>query len=120
MRLFGRNHDRLWLWPVAVAVAVAVAALGCNSSDVTRAVGARCASDRECDDVCLTGGDYPDGFCSLRCADDGDCPDNARCVREQGGTCLLKCENDNDCEFLGQKWDCQGAQNASGKVCRGD
>ena len=122
MRLFGRTHDRRWLVAVAVAFAVlfGVAASGCGSSDVTRAVGARCASERECDELCLTGGDYPDGFCSLRCEDDGDCPGDTRCAREQGGVCLFKCEEDNECEFLGEKWDCEGAPNASGRVCRGD
>jgi hypothetical protein len=107
-------------WLAAVAVLALAPALGCSSSDVTRAVGARCESERECDELCLTGNDYPDGFCTLRCSDDGDCPDDSRCVREQGGTCLFKCEQDNDCEFLGKQWDCKGAQNASGKVCRGD
>jgi hypothetical protein len=111
MRFFG---PKTWL------AAIAVLALGCSSADVTRALGARCASEGECDELCLTGGDYPGGFCSLRCGDDGDCPDGARCVQEQGGACLFKCENDDDCEFLGQKWACEGVQSASGRVCRGD
>ena len=112
MQFFGRT---IWL------AALAVLALGCESSDVSRAIGARCSSDRECDERCLTGSDFPDGFCSLSCDEDGDCPSDTRCVKDQGqGACLLRCNNDGDCAYLGQKWDCEGAQNASGKVCRGD
>jgi hypothetical protein len=111
MRGFGTC---IWL------AAFAAFALGCSSSDVNRAIGARCDSDRECDETCLSGGDFPGGFCSLRCESDDDCPDDTRCARQNGqGRCLVRCQEDEDCEYLGQQWDCENEASASGKVCRG-
>lgn len=115
MQFFGRTIR------LAALAVIAVIALGCQSSDVTRAIGARCSSDHECDERCLTGDDFPDGFCSVSCDNDGDCPSDTRCVKDQGqGSCLFRCDDDDDCSYLGQKWECEGAQNASGRVCRGD
>jgi hypothetical protein len=111
MRFFG-----IYTWLAALTAL----ALGCSSSEVSRQLGARCSSVRECDELCLTGNDYPDGFCSTRCESDDDCPADARCARQQGGRCLFRCSNDDDCAFLGSKWDCENEPSASGRVCRGD
>ncbi len=110
MRSFG------FLTWLAMAV---VLMLGCSTSDVSRSLGARCESERECDELCLMGNNFPDGFCSVTCESDADCPDDARCVRGQGGRCLFRCNDDDDCQFLGDEWDCENESNASGRVCRG-
>ncbi len=114
MRSFGSPAIRL----AAAVLLVSMLLLGCGKSDVSRTLGARCESERECDDLCLTGDDFPDGFCSVSCDSDDDCPDDARCVRHQGGRCLFACDRDEDCEFLGDKWECKDESNASGQVCR--
>ncbi len=112
MQFFGTST---WL------AALLMLSQGCSSSsDVNRAVGARCSSERECDELCLTGSDFPDGFCSLRCTTDDDCPSNARCVQEQGGHCQIRCNTDDDCAYLGNQWECKTESNATGRVCRGD
>jgi hypothetical protein len=104
---------RLWL---TAAVCFTV---GCASPEVSRAIGARCDTERECDDVCLTGGDHPGGFCSLTCRNDGDCPSDARCATDRSA-CLLRCSTNDDCKFLGSKWGCHSQSGASGKICRGN
>ena len=58
---------------------IAIALAGCQSSDVSRELGARCDSSSECDDRCLTpSADWPEGFCTIRCETDVDCFRNAR------------------------------------------
>ena len=78
---------------------------GCNDDAVSRAVGARCDRVDECDDRCLAGPEYPDGFCTVDCTSSGDCPSGA-CVAREGGVCLLTCSDDVDCRFLGMGWTC--------------
>jgi hypothetical protein len=112
---------------VVVVAAAALAAAACESSAVSRALGARCDSSDECDDRCLTSPEYPGGFCSVSCDDDGDCPSGARCVAEQGGVCLFDCRLDDagvsdDCEFLGTGWACAlraGKPDGEVEVCDG-
>lgn len=108
-----------------VAIALVFAA-GCQSSDVSRAVGARCDTDRDCDDRCLgPSSDFPAGFCTLTCANDDDCPGDTACVDEEGtGVCLYLCQTDPGCAFLGNGYTCQerDARVESlppAKVCRG-
>ncbi|HTM22259.1 MAG TPA: hypothetical protein VL172_17185 [Kofleriaceae bacterium] len=81
---------------------------GCAvSSDVSRSLGARCDVNDECDGRCLSPGtDYPGGFCTLDCDDDGDCPGDGVCVQEQGNVCLFPCDDAAQCEFLGAGWAC--------------
>ncbi len=106
---------------LALAGAAAAWLVGCADSDVSRAVGARCDTDRECSESCYTGGDFPGGFCSVHCRDDGDCPGDTRCAPQlEGGICLFACRSDSDCDFLGSRWSCESQQGASGNVCLGD
>ncbi|HRC55842.1 MAG TPA: hypothetical protein PKU97_07955 [Kofleriaceae bacterium] len=111
------RRSSIWVFTVLALASVA----GCADAPVSRAVGARCDTDRECDERCYTGGDFPGGFCSIGCRSDTDCPQDARCARQlAGGICLLSCADNAACEFLGPAWECQALSGASGKVCLGD
>lgn len=99
---------------------------GCQDSDVSRAVGARCESADDCDDRCLADrgtGNWPGGFCTTSCEASGDCPGAATCADVEGGVCLFRCEHDPDCDFLGNGWGCDEVDLRGGgikvKVCRG-
>jgi hypothetical protein len=97
---------------------------GCGGEAVSRAVGARCDLDRECDERCLApGADYPGGFCTVSCDTTPDCPGDAVCADLEGGVCLFNCVGDADCGFLGTAWTCQVVDRRPGpgtvKVCRG-
>jgi len=103
-----------------------VLAVGCGGhdlGDVDDTIGNSCSDDRDCDDVCLgPSGDFPGGFCSLRCIDDGDCPGDTYCVTSEGGTCLFICP-DFRCSDLGPGWQCEERDHVGGGkvfVCHGD
>jgi hypothetical protein len=105
-------------------VAILVIALaGCQSSDVSRELGARCDSHDECDVRCLSGADWPGGFCTTACETDNDCPEDAVCLEEEGGTCAFLCVTDAGCGFLGQGYGCKERDARGGvgtrMVCRG-
>jgi len=97
----------------------------CQSSDVSREVGARCDRNSECDERCLLPSvDWPGGFCTISCDSDDDCPFDASCVQEDGGpVCAFHCLTDPGCNFLGQGYLCKerDRQGTTGKVsvCRG-
>jgi hypothetical protein len=94
---------RIWL---AFSIALAAAA-GCNTgSKVSRSLGAQCQSSADCDDICLTAPEYPDGFCTTSCDDSSGCPGAATCVGTGQGVCLFVCDQPVDCEFLGPGWTC--------------
>jgi hypothetical protein len=77
---------------------------------VSRDLGARCERHADCQERCLldtpAGEHYPDGFCTLSCDSDHDCPGGAVCAALQGGVCLFECEATESCAFLGAGWDC--------------
>ena len=107
--------------PVLFAL-LAVAA--CQSSDVSRTLGARCDLSAECDQKCLAPGtDWPGGFCTTICDDDMGCPTGANCIEEEGGVCAFSCATDPDCAFLGAGYTCQAFDRHGGgnkvMVCRG-
>jgi len=109
---------------IAIVAAMLATALGCQSSDVSRAVGARCDDGSECDGRCLgPSDDYPGGFCSLVCDSRSDCPSDTTCADRDGGVCLFTCDDDNGCGFLGERWGCEQVDLRGGgikvKVCRG-
>ncbi len=100
-----------------------VAACGRDASDIDDLVGARCTSDRQCEDRCFIDGDkFPGGFCSLTCVNDQDCPDGTYCVDENGGVCLYGCPA-FDCNELGPDWVCRDRSRFGGgnvDVCFGE
>jgi len=81
----------------------------CQSSDVSRELGARCDVQADCDDRCLTPStDWPGGFCTVTCDDDADCPSDSACIDEgNGGICAFTCRDDRYCEFLGAGYTCK-------------
>lgn len=104
---------------------ILVAACG-GDDGVSRELGARCTLDDQCDERCLSGGDWPDGFCSISCDSDTVCPTGALCMAEDtGGVCAFSCNTDGDCAFLNGGYTCQERddQNANHAakihVCRG-
>ena len=108
-----------------MSVALLVAALAaCNTSDVSRAIGAICDSNDECDQRCLLPSpEFPQGFCTISCDDHNDCSGGALCVDIDGGVCLFACEADVNCEFLGDDWMCRAIDARVGaqvNVCHGN
>ena len=101
---------------VAIALVVSSGA-ACQDSAVSRTLGAECTTDRDCDDLCASGGDWPDGMCTLRCTSDTDCPTEAACIPEMGGICAFRCTADAPCAFLGPAYACKAEQQVM--VCRG-
>jgi hypothetical protein len=89
-----------------LALALLLCACGV-SSDVSRALGARCEMHDECDDRCLTGPEFPLGMCSESCDRDSACPEGASCADVEGGVCLFACRDDDGCAFLGAGWTCR-------------
>jgi hypothetical protein len=71
-------------------------------------VGGSCQGDRDCDEECLRGGDFPDGTCSVSCNEDYDCPSDTYCVDKEGGHCLLSCDRPADCRG---GYTCKGVNN---------
>ena len=111
---------------IVVLGALALAGGGaCQSSDVSRELGARCTSSDHCDDRCLSASaTYPDGFCTVGCTAADECPGDAACVEDDGGSCLFQCADDAGCSFLGETWRCRervvrGQPESKVKVCRG-
>jgi hypothetical protein len=107
---------------LAIFAMLAIAA--CQSSDVSRELGARCDHSSDCDERCLLPSpDWPGGFCTTQCETDNDCPEAAVCLEEEGGVCAFSCQSDPDCLFLGAGYLCKerDARGGAGKrtVCRG-
>jgi hypothetical protein len=71
-------------------------------------VGGPCVSNADCEERCLTGGDYPQGTCSVSCTTDRDCPDTTYCIDKEGGTCMLGCNLPSDCR---NGYTCKGKDN---------
>jgi hypothetical protein len=100
---------------------LAVAACGHDDGDIDELVGATCSDDRDCDERCFLGGDFPGGFCSIICDTDNDCPDDTFCMEESGGVCMFACPP-FDCDRLGGGWSCRDRSRKSGgsvNVCSG-
>ncbi|MEO8550647.1 MAG: hypothetical protein ABI678_11760 [Kofleriaceae bacterium] len=105
-------------------VAILLALGACQSSDVSREVGARCDTNAECDQKCLApDGDWPGGFCTVLCDSDAECPEDTRCIEQDGGVCAFGCATDVDCAFLGDGYTCKERDSHGGgakvSVCRG-
>jgi hypothetical protein len=108
----------------AIIAIVGVLVAGCQHSDVSRQVGARCDVTADCDQRCLTpGADYPGGFCTVACSTRSECPGATTCADQEGGVCLYECTGDAGCAFLGADWRCTAVDLRGGgikvMVCRG-
>ena len=105
-------------------VAIVVLLAACQSSDVSRDVGAECTSNAECNDKCeAPSADWPNGFCTVLCDSDADCDNGTRCIDEDGGICAFTCGANPDCVFLGA-YVCKSVDSHGGgtkvNACRGD
>jgi hypothetical protein len=106
----------------SVLVLMLVIGCGRDDGDIDDTIGSRCASDRDCDERCFMGADFPGGFCSLPCLSDNDCPGDTFCIDEGGGSCMFACPG-FDCSRLGAGWTCRDEDRISGgsvNVCSGD
>ena len=63
----------------------------------SRVVGGGCFENDGCEELCMTGSDWPGGMCTVECDDDRDCPDLSYCVAIERGICLMDCIVDEDC-----------------------
>ncbi|TMQ04160.1 MAG: hypothetical protein E6J90_52145 [Deltaproteobacteria bacterium] len=101
----------------AIGAVIACGALACQSSDVSRQVGARCDRSSECAERCLfPGADYPGGFCTIGCTGRTDCPSGTTCADREGGVCLFECASDASCAFLGTGWGCKSVDLRGGGI----
>ncbi|HUH04898.1 MAG TPA: hypothetical protein VML75_23030 [Kofleriaceae bacterium] len=85
--------------------------VGCGGDGVGNGgslVGGSCSSQSDCDERCLTGGDYPQGTCAVSCDTNADCPEGTQCVDKEGGVCLLSCTVPAECRG---GYTCKGEQN---------
>jgi len=106
---------------VGLCVALAAACGGHHEGGIDKTIGAACGSDRDCDDRCYTGGDFPGGYCSVSCESDADCPVDTFCMSESDGVCLFACPG-FECARLGPGWECRERSRRGGgttTVCSG-
>lgn len=111
----------------ALLLTVSLLMGACGSDDVGpsgHVVGARCTADKDCAKRCLTGGEFPDGYCSQTCTTARDCPGGAACIGVEGaGVCMVTCHVANDCDGFGPGYLCsRGARQEGGEgvlVCIG-
>lgn len=106
---------------VALCVLVFAACGGRDPGDIDEVIGAACTSDRNCAERCYLGGEFPDGFCSLPCRSDNDCPIDTYCMEVAGGVCMYACPA-FDCARLGRDWECRDKRRKMGgdvAVCTG-
>lgn len=128
-----------WLNAVAVLFLIAGVALlfsGCGEDETgdtepegteefvgeeSPTVGGTCTDNEDCQEKCLTGGDWPGGMCTVSCSDDRDCPDLSYCIEEERGVCLMDCMEDDDCPS-GYECEDEDREGHRGKayVCVGD
>lgn len=106
-------------------VLVIAACFGCQNTDVSRSLGARCDLSVECDGKCLPpGANWPGGFCTVACDNNSGCQEDALCVEEAGGVCAFACAETANCAFLGPGYVCKQRDGKGGgtkvMVCRGD
>jgi hypothetical protein len=126
-----------WRWPTtrgrfarvtsgrAFVIGALLLVVGCQGSEVSRSLGARCRTSSECEDRCLPPSNgYPDGFCTYDCFTSRGCPEEAVCADREDGVCLILCNFDEDCTYLGAGWTCKDTNTRDGsvqvQVCRGD
>lgn len=112
----------------SLAVVLALAA-GCSSGaqgvgvPEDETMGGRCSEAAECNDTCVTSGDFPGGICTWPCDRASDCPEGWSCVSNSSGICLQRCGGDDDCSAYGAGWRCneesQEGEAEKARVCVG-
>ena len=112
-----RCHARL---ACALWMLIGAAACGDDDAGPYEFVGSSCRDDFDCAPGidCETGGDFPDGTCTVSCRDHFDCPRGAACVDVHGGVCLVACGSDTFCR---REYRCRlrhnEGENGESRVC---
>lgn len=102
--------------------AIRLLALGCSSEVGNQGdrVGGPCVVSGEChiDSFCLTGTEWPEGYCTASCDADEDCPDGSQCTEREGGICVVSCASDEECRSEEEAYSCMEleARGAGGSV----
>jgi len=109
---------------VVCALFAATACGGHRDGQIDDVIGAACTRDDDCAERCfIDPNDLPQGFCSVRCVSDNDCPDDTYCMAENEGICMFACP-EFDCSRLGLGWFCRERSRINGAgtvhVCSGD
>jgi hypothetical protein len=82
-----------------------------TASPESKAVGAACTADAQCDQTCLVDERHFAG-----------CPSGSVCLAEEGGVCVVSCLTDADCAGFGRGFVCDEdeLQNGGGaaSICR--
>jgi hypothetical protein len=88
----------------------------------SRSVGAACAVDGDCAQLCLINDrHFPGGMCTQPCTGNADCPAGSVCLAEEGGTCVVSCRTNADCAAFGRGFACDSEAQVSGGdalICR--
>ena len=111
---------------VALFAVVSLVVSACGSDDVSpqsRMVGGRCTTDNDCVKRCVTGSNFPGGYCTVTCTSSNDCPGGSACVANNGGICLAICQVPAHCDGYGPGYQCtlltSQAGGAGARVCVG-
>lgn len=115
-----KNTPGTFLFALVFIFALFLSACSDSADD---AVGAPCDHDSHCPPggICLKGGKYPGGTCSIPCNSHSHCPYYTACVDQNGGVCLPLCDDRSQCRG-GYKCDRQDNRSGGGKafVCIND
>jgi len=84
---------------VVLGALVVLGACGSGVGNDGVIVGGDCTVSRECDvdSRCLTGEDFPGGYCARSCDSTDQCPEGSACVAEAGGVCMVSCASSAEC-----------------------
>jgi hypothetical protein len=100
------------LWLIASFSVLPLLACGGSS------VGDKC-SPGSCDSELTCRADFPGGFCSAACSQEGQttgCPDGSVCTLQLGQlVCAPTCEEQGDCR---ESYTCNGMTGSSVKACQ--
>ena len=125
IRLAFRLAVRLTVLGLAL-LATAIIAPGCNTDDVgpeSRLVGGRCATNSDCIHRCVTGAEFPGGYCTVSCTNSNNCPSGSACVASNEGICLATCQVVEHCKGYGPDYQCDLLSSQAGgtgsQVCVG-
>ena len=70
-------------------------------------VGGHCFNSGDCQYRCEVSGHYPDGLCTIPCANDAQCPAGTACIDDSGGICAVLCTVVRSCAEFGSSYTCQ-------------
>src|SRR5262249_60990060 len=108
-------HAMPWRRRLAWIALLGLALTACSDSKDDDVIGATCSSNGDCRFVCATGAGFPNGFCTIPCAQDNQCPrGGVLCMKAEQEVCLFTCGSNADCGFLGARWACRNLDRVGG------